>query len=98
MNTVVANTVEKIMGDRPALVETQYKEDPSGEKMLATRWYGTRDVRVESVPKPTLTEPKDVIVKVSLHVVPRTSLRPFLRLLEEHSNHQSWLSLRQSTI
>lgn len=65
MNTVVANTVEKIMGDRPALVETQYKEDPSGEKMLATRWYGTRDVRVESVPKPTLTEPKDVIVKVT---------------------------------
>lgn len=53
------------MGDRPVAVETQYKEDPGGETMLAARWYGRQDVRVESVAKPALTEPKDAVVKVS---------------------------------
>ncbi len=33
--------------------------------MRALRWYGTRDVRVETVPDPTIEQPRDAILKVS---------------------------------
>lgn len=65
MNTIIANTVEKAMGHRDTVTTTEYKEDESGATMLALRWYGNQDVRVETVPKPALTESKDAIIKVS---------------------------------
>ena len=33
--------------------------------MKALRWYGSRDIRVETVPDPTIVQPRDVILKVS---------------------------------
>lgn len=70
MNTFVANTVEKAMGDRPIEGTSDYKEREDGSTMLALRWYGNKDVRVESVPRPALTEDKDVILKVGLQFFP----------------------------
>ena len=33
--------------------------------MKALRWYGTKDVRVEQVPEPTIVEPGDVIIQIT---------------------------------
>lgn len=64
MNTIVANKAEKALGDRPTTTTSDYKARPD-ETMLALRWNGDKDVRVEEVPVPTITEPADVIVKVT---------------------------------
>ncbi|KAK5075653.1 hypothetical protein LTR24_010004 [Lithohypha guttulata] len=64
MNTIVANKAEKALGDRPTTTTSDYKARPN-ETMLALRWYGDKDVRVEEVPVPTITEPADVVVKVT---------------------------------
>lgn len=63
MNTL-ANLAEAKLGDRPTVTtnKSKYRED---EKMLALRWYGNLDVRVEEVPVPAITEPKDAILKVT---------------------------------
>jgi threonine dehydrogenase-like Zn-dependent dehydrogenase len=37
--------------------------------MKALRWYGTNDVRVEKVPDPTILNPRDAIVRVSLTAI-----------------------------
>ena len=37
--------------------------------MKALCWYGTRDVRVENVPDPHITNPRDVIVRVTLTAI-----------------------------
>lgn len=63
MNTL-ANLAEKKMGDRPT-VTTNKAKHRENETMLANRWYGKLDVRVEQVPVPAVTEPKDAIVKVT---------------------------------
>lgn len=64
MNTIIANTAEKALGDRPTSTTRDYKTRPN-ETMLAVRWYGDKDVRVEEVSVPTITEPTDVVVKVT---------------------------------
>jgi hypothetical protein len=64
MNTIIANEVEKSLGDRPTTTTRDYEALPN-ETMLALRWYGDKDVRVEEVPVPTITEPTDVVVRVT---------------------------------
>ncbi|KAF2196135.1 GroES-like protein [Delitschia confertaspora ATCC 74209] len=44
---------------------TKGAADPSGEKMKALVWMGKNKVEVVEAPKPTLMEPRDVIVKVT---------------------------------
>ncbi|KAK5461133.1 hypothetical protein LTS15_003196 [Exophiala xenobiotica] len=64
MNTIVANKAEEKLGDRPTATTNEYAARPD-ETMLALRWYGDKDVRVEEVPAPTITEPTDAVVKVT---------------------------------
>jgi len=64
MNTIVANKLEKKLGDRPTTTTNEYNARPD-KTMLALRWYGDKDVRVEEVPAPAITEPTDVVVKVT---------------------------------
>ena len=64
MNVTVANTAEKIMGDRPVATSTEYDSRPEGT-MKALRWYGKQNVKVEEVPIPTVTDPEDVVCKVT---------------------------------
>src|SRR5688500_1475861 len=36
-----------------------------GERMKAVAWHGKRDVRVDSVPDPTIEKPTDAIVRIT---------------------------------
>src|SRR3954465_7257553 len=49
------------IGPRPTAVAPSMWEDP----MKAVTWQGKRDVRVETVPDPTLVEPNDAIIRVT---------------------------------
>ncbi|KAI6788941.1 hypothetical protein KC321_g18250, partial [Hortaea werneckii] len=43
---------------------TKYKPHPT-EKMQAAQWMGTKSVKIVDVPKPTITAPKDALVRVT---------------------------------
>jgi threonine dehydrogenase-like Zn-dependent dehydrogenase len=64
MNTIVANKLEEKLGDRETATTNQpkYRTDST---MLALRWHGNEDVKVEEVPVPAITDPKDAICKVT---------------------------------
>ncbi|KAK5188925.1 hypothetical protein LTR47_011531 [Exophiala xenobiotica] len=48
----------------PPVYTTDYKPHPT-EKMKAAQWMGTKSVKIGEVPKPTITAPKDAIVRVT---------------------------------
>lgn len=64
MNTTVANTVEQVLGDRPTATTNKHATRPEGT-MKALRWHGNRNVKVEEVGIPAVTEPEDVVCKVT---------------------------------
>jgi NADPH:quinone reductase-like Zn-dependent oxidoreductase len=76
MNTFVANKIEEKIGDRPTVTinKSKYREN---ETMLALRWHGARDVRVEEVPAPAITKPKHVICKVTATTVCGSDLHQY---------------------
>ncbi|TBU62028.1 GroES-like protein [Dichomitus squalens] len=53
------------MGQFPTVVHPEYKSRPDGATMKALAWFGTRDVRLIDAPIPDITEPDDVILKVT---------------------------------
>merc|ERR1711939_82098 len=66
MNTVVANKAQEYLGDRKVLVhnvDTEKKRP--GQTMKALVWHGKKDVRVDEVPVPAITDPGDVICRVT---------------------------------
>lgn len=66
MNTVVANKAQEYLGDREIAVHNVDNENKRpGEFMKALVWHGNKDVRVEEVPVPAITDPGDVICKVT---------------------------------
>lgn len=64
MNSIGGNLVEKFLGDRETATSVDHKQRKD-EKMLALVWFGNRDVRVQEVPVPTVTDPGDVVIKVT---------------------------------
>jgi len=64
ITTTVANTAQSAMGDRPTTTTNDPDTRP-GETHLTLQWYGNRDVRVLEAPVPAITEPTDVICKVT---------------------------------
>jgi len=64
ITTTAANWAQKEMGDRKTVTtnKPKYRE---GQTMLALQWYGDKDVRVEEAPVPAITEPTDVICRVT---------------------------------
>lgn len=64
MNVTVANAAEKAMGDRPTATTNTHETREEGS-MKALRWYGKQKVRVEEVPIPAVTEPEDVVCKIT---------------------------------
>ncbi|QRW11439.1 alcohol dehydrogenase [Ceratobasidium sp. AG-Ba] len=60
-----ANTVQDHMGPVDVPVEPGYKHREDGSKMKALAWFGANDVRVIEAPVPDITEPNDVVVKVT---------------------------------
>ncbi|KUJ13777.1 putative zinc-type alcohol dehydrogenase-like protein [Mollisia scopiformis] len=64
ITTTVANQAQKAMGDRPTST-TNTPNMREGEKQLTLQWFGNKDVRVVEAPVPAITEPTDVICKVT---------------------------------
>jgi hypothetical protein len=64
ITTTAANQAQKAMGDRPTTTTNDPDMRP-GESQLTLQWYGNKDVRVKEAPVPTITEPTDVICKVT---------------------------------
>lgn len=46
-------------------MQAEYDPAPDSQTMRALAWFGNKDVRVIDVPLPDITEPDDVIVKVT---------------------------------
>jgi len=53
------------MGPVDTVIHPEYKHAPDGSKTKALAWFGTKDVRIVEAPVPAITEPDDVIVKVT---------------------------------
>jgi len=61
----VANTVQKSLGEEPTVVEANYAHRPSGETMKALAWFGNTKVDLVDAAVPDITQPDDVILKVT---------------------------------
>ncbi|KAK9895857.1 GroES-like protein [Cystobasidium minutum MCA 4210] len=62
----VANKAQEAMGPAPGnVVENDYKERADGAKMKALVWFGAEDVRVMDAAVPEITQPDDIIGKVT---------------------------------
>ncbi|KAI9781360.1 MAG: hypothetical protein M1816_002380 [Peltula sp. TS41687] len=88
MNSVGANMVEKALGDKETVVTVEPKTRPN-ETMKALVWYGNKDVRVQDVPVPTITDPTDVVIKVTGTTVCGSDL---------HLYHREILQLKKGDI
>ena len=64
LNQFVAHDLQ-YLGPLGTEVHAEYEHDPSGAKMRALAWFGKEDVRMIDAPVPAITEPDDVIVKVT---------------------------------
>ena len=53
------------MGLHPTVVETQYKGRGDGSTMKALAWMGNNSVELVDAPVPDITEPDDVVLKVT---------------------------------
>ena len=53
------------MGTIPTDVKAEFNTRPDGSTMKALAWFGTKDVRLIDAPVPDITEPDDVILKVT---------------------------------
>ncbi|KAF9482310.1 GroES-like protein [Pholiota conissans] len=60
-----ANAAQNYLGPVETEVHPEYKPAPDGSKMRALAWFGNKDVRMVDAPIPDITEPDDVIVKVT---------------------------------
>ncbi|KAI0051765.1 GroES-like protein [Auriscalpium vulgare] len=60
-----ANTFQEHLGTHPTVVNTDYKAREDGSTMKALAWMGAADVRVVDAPIPDITDPGDVILKVT---------------------------------
>ncbi|KAH9837123.1 GroES-like protein [Rhodofomes roseus] len=60
-----SNAAQSAMGDFPTVVRPEYKVRQDGSTMKALAWFGTRDVRLIDAPIPDISEPDDVILRVT---------------------------------
>ncbi|PPQ91917.1 hypothetical protein CVT25_001288 [Psilocybe cyanescens] len=60
-----ANAAQDYLGPLDTTVHPEYKPAEDGSTMRALAWFGNKDVRVIDAPVPAITEPDDVIVKVT---------------------------------
>lgn len=59
------NHVKQHMQNLETKVNPEYRPAPDGSTMKALAWFGTKDVRLVDAPVPSITEPDDVILKVT---------------------------------
>ena len=58
-------TILQAMGNVPTEVHPEYKPRPGEPIMKALAWFGAQDVRLIDAPIPDITEPDDVVLKVT---------------------------------
>jgi threonine dehydrogenase-like Zn-dependent dehydrogenase len=87
MPGAVVDAVDKVLsstGNHPRAneakqaVTAQYKPDPSGRTMHAVTWTGTKSITTVEVPKPTITDPDDVIVRITSSAICGSDLHLYL--------------------
>lgn len=61
----VSNLMDKMMGKKPVSEGATRPLQSNTETMRAVTWQGKKDAKVEQVPKPLLTHPDDVIVRIT---------------------------------
>jgi len=61
---VISNISEKMVGKHPTEVPMQPLWDNT-KTMKALCWHGSKDIRCDTVPRPMLTHPRDVILRVT---------------------------------
>ncbi|KAH6915977.1 R,R-butanediol dehydrogenase [Coprinopsis sp. MPI-PUGE-AT-0042] len=62
-----ANAFQDSMGPLPTVVHPEY--DHAGGTMKALAWFGKEDVRIIDAPIPKVTEPDDVILKITASTI-----------------------------
>ncbi|KAL0482648.1 hypothetical protein AKO1_014363 [Acrasis kona] len=62
---LISNAYQAIVGDKPTATTNEFKERPDGATMQALVYRGNQNVNMESVPRPSITEPKDAIIRVT---------------------------------
>jgi threonine dehydrogenase-like Zn-dependent dehydrogenase len=84
------STANKAQGDRKVQVHNfdDEKKRP-GQTMKALVWHGKKDVRVDEVPVPAITDPGDVICKVTATTVCGSDL---------HLYHQEIFQIQEGDI
>ena len=83
----VVNMADKVMhalGTSPRADEaanattTKPNADPSGAKMKAVHWSGTKTVTTEDCPKPAVTDPKDAVIRITSTAICGSDLHLYL--------------------
>ena len=85
---VAANIAERLMTSPPTETPSEACHEP-GAYMRALVWHGDKDVRIETVPKPAITDPRDAIVKVTATTICGSDL---------HLYHKEIAEMRQGDI
>jgi len=60
-----SNATQNYLGPVETIVHPEYEHAADGSTMKALAWFGKEDVRVVDAPVPAITEPDDVIIKVT---------------------------------
>ena len=53
----------------PLPTVTHAESEPAGGTMKALAWFGSKDVRIVDAPIPAVTEPDDVIIRVTASTI-----------------------------
>jgi len=59
-------------------VKSIYPKTDKSKQMRAVEWYGTENMKVTTIPKPILTEPRDAIIKVTSTTVCGSDLHMYV--------------------
>jgi len=85
----ISNAIQDYMGPVETATSPTYKHRPGGETMRALAWFGKEDMRIVDAPIPDVSEPKDVIIKVTGTTICGSDL---------HLYHSEMLALQKGDI
>ncbi|KAJ3363154.1 hypothetical protein GGF32_004725 [Allomyces javanicus] len=81
MTTSLVEAVKEVL--HIGMPENTPKPAASGETMRAVVYHGTKDVRVDDVPKPAVTDPTDTIVKITTTTICGSDLHLYHSFIPE---------------
>jgi hypothetical protein len=65
MANLASNLAQRQMGEIPVKVANEDKQENAATDMLACCWMGKEKVEMRRVPKPTITDDEDVIIRIT---------------------------------